>query len=251
MLGLAAASLSAVPVHVPEGTMVSLALRSDVTPETVEKGDRVEFAVVENVVVGRYVVIPQGATAWATVAKVKGAGKKDAKDASVILHIIGVYAADKQVIPLRLIPNKNKKTDPADNDIEETAPLSGPGPTQVGAPKGKLYAAYTDSGADVNAPASAPPPASTSAATGSGALSPQVPAAPPAPEPARVDFRSDPMGGEVVIDGSSVGITPTNQSVSPGLHDIEVQVSGYQRWKRRMRVEPGSLPTVVAHMVKE
>jgi PEGA domain len=255
--------LSAVPdllaarVHVPEGTFISLSLRSDVTTDNVVKGDRVDFDVTDNVVVDNYVVIPKGAIGWATVVKVKGAGK-NAKDASVTLRIIGVYAADKQPIPLRLMPNKSKKLDPTDNNFEESSTFPGPDGPTVGAPKGKQYAAYTDSEAFVetseSASASAAPadlPQALPAAAPPASSAAPAAAAVSAPEPASVDFRSDPTGGEIIVDGSSVGITPNTLPLTPGLHDIEIYEAGFQRWKRKLRVAPGSHPTVLAHLVKE
>jgi PEGA domain len=261
VLSLAVAEVSASQVRVPEGTFVSLALRSDVTTENVVKGDRVDFDVVKNVVVDGYVVIPKGAAGWATVVKVKGAGKKDTKDASVTLRIKGVNAIDQQPIPLRLIPNRSKKLDPSENDSEESGVIPGNGERMIGAAKGKQYAAYTDIEALVNAPDNAPPlaaqPASSQTVPGAAAFPAKTPAplAQPdallAPEPATVDFRSDPTGGEILIDGSSVGVTPTTLQLAPGLHDLEIHVNGYQSWKRKMRVTRGSHPTVLAHMVKE
>jgi hypothetical protein len=251
VLSAAVPSVSAVQVHVPEGTLVPLELRNDVTTETVNKGDRIEFDVSSNVVVNDEVVFAEGARAWGIVEKVKGAGRKDTRDASVTYRLIGVRAADGQPIPLRLMPSKSKKPDPADNDIEESSMIPGPGPRRVGAPKGKQYAAYTDSDAFVNATASAAAAAQVAPVQGAPAAAPQTP--PPAvvapPQPASVDFRSVPTGGDVVIDGSSVGVTPTTLQLSPGLHDIEIHAQGYQNWKRKMRVEPGSHPTVMARLL--
>ncbi|HET7840023.1 MAG TPA: PEGA domain-containing protein [Terriglobia bacterium] len=243
LLGATSAKLYGVQVRVPEGTLVSLTLRFDVTTENVVKGDRVEFDVSDNVVIDDEIAIPQGARAWAMVAKVRGEGKKDAKDAAVTFHLMGVKAADGQTIPIRLMPSKSRKPGPTDNDIEESSAIPGSGPRQVGAPKGKQYAAYTDSEAFVNV-------ATKPAAPSTAAVAPVVvtPVAEP-PQPASVDFRSDPPASDVVIDGSSVGVTPMTQQLSPGLHDIEIHAKGYQNWMRKMRVEPGSHPTVMARLV--
>lgn len=264
ILWVGVAGLPAAQVRVPEGTMVPLALRLRVTTGNVVKGDRVDFEVVNNVIVDNHVVIPKGATGWGTVVKVRGAGRNDAKDASVTFRIIGVHGIDSQPIALRLLPSKSKKQDPTENDIEESGVITEAGERMIGAPKGKQYAAYTDSQTVVNAPNSAPPPALEAAPAQSAAASSvapasavraRAPAAPPdallAPEPASVDFRSQPAGADIVIDGASVGVTPATLQLSPGLHEIEIHASGYQNWKRRMRVAPGSHPTVLAHMVKE
>lgn len=251
-LFLAAQSLSGAQVRVPEGTLVPLALRFDVTTESVVKGDRVEFDVSANVVINDEIVIPEGARAWAVVEKVRGAGKRDAKDAAVTYRLIGVNAADGQAIAIRLLPGKSKKPEPTDNDIEESSAIPGMGPRRVGAPKGKQYAAYTDGDTFVNATASvtATSQAAPTQATPVAAVAPPPPVVVP-PQPASVDFRSDPSSGDVVIDGSSVGVTPTTLELAPGLHDIEIHAQGYQNWKRKMRVEPGSHPTVMARLVQQ
>jgi PEGA domain len=257
LLFAAAQSVYAVRVRVPEGTVVSLTLRSDVTTENVQKGDRVDFDVSDDVVVNDAVVISKGAGAWAIVEKVKGAGKRDAKDAMIVYRLIGVQAADGQPIALRLLPNKSKNSQPSDNDIEASSVLPGPGFRRVGAPKGKQYAAYTDAEAFVNVTAGAPPSSQAAPAQGApAASSTAAAAAPPAPpavseplQPATVDFRSDPSGGDIVIDGSSIGVTPSTQQLAPGLHDVEIHAQGYQNWKRKMRIEPGSHPTVMARLV--
>jgi PEGA domain len=252
LLCLVAQSLPGAQVRVPEGTLVPLTLRFDVTTENVVKGDRVEFDVSGNVVINDEIVIPEGARAWAIVQKVRGAGKLGAKDASVTYRLMGVHAADGQAIALRLLPSKSRNPQPSDNDIEASSHLPGPGVRKVGAPKGKQYAAYTDIQVFVNATAAsqaAPTQAMPAAPAEAPAASPP-PAAVAPPQPASVDFRSDPTGGDVVIDGSSVGVTPTTQPLVPGLHDIEIHEQGYQNWKRRMRVEPGSHPTVMARLVK-
>jgi PEGA domain-containing protein len=241
LLGVNALNLYGVQVRVPEGTLVSLTLRADVSTENVVKGDRVEFDVSDNIVINDEIAIPQGARAWAMVAKVRGAGKKDAKDAAVTFHLMGVIAADGQTIPIRLLPSKSRKPEPTDNDIEESSVIPGIGPRRVGAPKGKQYAAYTDSDAFVNVTAKpAAPPAAAPVV---------VPPVVVPPQPASVDFRSDPPASDVVIDGSSVGVTPMTQQLSPGMHDIEIHAKGFQNWKRKMRVEPGSHPTVMARLV--
>ncbi|MGE5327700.1 MAG: PEGA domain-containing protein [Deltaproteobacteria bacterium] len=246
LLVLSIPNLYGVKVRVPEGKLVQLTLRNDVTPDSVEKGGRVEFNVSSDVVINDEIAIAEGARAWGIVERAKGAGKKDARDASVTFRSIGVVAADSQPIPLRLMPSKGRKPDPADIDVEESSRIPGPGPRRVGAARGKTDAAYTDSDAFVDATVSVKAPAQA-ALIAAPPEPPPVIAAPP--QPASVDFRSDPTGADVVVDGSSVGVTPTTQQLSPGLHDIEIHAQGCQNFKRKLRVEPGSHPTVMARMV--
>lgn len=256
-------TLSAAQVRVPNGTMVRVRLHYDLTTENAEKGDRVEFDVAENVVVNNHVVIPKGAVAWGQVIKVKGAGNKKAKDASVSFRLMAVRAADNQEISLRILPYKSKKSDPKDNEIEENAPIRGLRERMIGAEKGKEYAAYTDTDSLVNAteaqPAAAASPATapaTGTPGGAAAATTSAPAQPAAsllnaPEQAAIDFNSNPSGADILIDGSFVGNTPSTLRVSPGRHAIEVRQAGYRAWTRNMVVDPGSHPSIRANLEKE
>lgn len=258
-------TLSAAQVRVPNGTMVRVRLHYDLTTENAEKGDRVEFDVAENVVVNNHVVIPKGAVAWGQVIKVKGAGNRKAKDASVSFRLMAVRAADNQEIPVRMIRYKSKKSDPKDNEIEANSPIPGLRERIIGAEKGTEYAAYTDADAIVNAQevqATQPsPPASSPGATspgGTGSAAPTTPAPPQpsvpllgVPDQASIDFNSNPSGADILIDGSFVGNTPSTLRVSPGRHAIEVRQAGYRAWTRNMVVDPGSHPSIRANLEKE
>lgn len=262
----AALPLLAVQVRIPDGTLVPLSLHYDLTTENAVKGDRVDFDVAHDVVIDSHVVIPKGAVAWGTVVKVKGAGKKNAKDASVTFRLIGVHTVDNQSLGLRLLPYRSKRLDPSENDIVESSPIPGLRERTIGAPKGKQYAAYTDSDILVNAPESAPAaaakpaaaaPAQAPAALKNGAAAPAAaapaiaPAALFAPEPAAVDFRSKPSGADILIDSNFVGNTPSTLTVKPGIHEIEIRIQGYGSWERKMKVAPGSHPTVLATLAKK
>lgn len=252
----------AAQVRVPEGALVRLALHYDLTTENAVKGDRVDFDVVGNVVVDERVVIPKGAVAWGKIIRVKGAGKKRTKDASVTFRFVGVRSADNQDIPLRLLPQKVKKKQAGENEVVEASPIRGLRERMIGAEKGKLYAAYTDVEVLVNAPENLTVPAvrnaplAEPAAANPPPASPRATPAPPipsllGPEPAAVDFRSVPTGADIVIDGDFVGNTPSTIRLTPGEHRIEIRMGGYQRWERTMKVTPGSHPTIQAKLEKK
>lgn len=254
-MSVTSVELSGEQVRTREGTLVRLALVQDLTTENVIQGDRVEFEVVDNIIVENYVVIPKGAVAWGSVIKVKGAGKRNAKDASVTFRLVGVRAADGQNLPLRLLPHGSKKTDVAENDIVESLPIPRLRERIIGAEKGKQYAAYTASDVVVDAPESTPAPAAEHAPVRPPTPAAVAPANPPqalpAPEPAAIVFKSEPSGADILINGKVVGSTPSSLSVAPGMHDVEIRVPTYVSWKRRMKVTPGSHPTIQARLKKE
>jgi len=237
--------LLAAQVRVPDGTLVRLKFHADITTENVVKGDRVEFDVTENVTVNNRVVIPKGAVARGVVTDVKGAGKKRAKDAAVFFRLVAVRATDSQEIPLRVMPTKPRKADASENVVEINTPIPGLRERMIGAEKGKDVAAYTDVDALVNAPEPAPE-------TRAG---PAVQTPPPAivfpPEDAYVDFNSNPVGADILINGTSRGSTPLRLQIPPGRHVIEIRLAGYRTWTRNMVVDPGSKPSVRASLEKE
>ena len=105
-------------VRVVQGQMVRLKLHNVLTTENVVKGDSLDFDVAEDVVVATHVVIQKGAPARGRVVNVKGAGKKNAKDASVTFQFMSVRSVDSQDIPLRARPDRHKKAESKENEIE-------------------------------------------------------------------------------------------------------------------------------------
>ncbi len=275
---LAAVPLFGAQVRVREGTLVTLKLHNDLTTENVVQGDRIDFEVADNALVDGHVVIAKGALATGTVIRVKG-GKKKAREGSVTFRLTSVRAVDNQEIPIRSIPQKNKKTRLSDNEIEESNPIRGLEQGVIGAEKGKGYAAYTDTDLVVNGleapPASAATgqsPAAPAGQTGTpapGSAPGQSPAAPTvvnpapaapakslaaellAPEQGSIAFASEPAGAEIVIDNNFVGSTPSTLRVPPGRHTIEIRLAGYRSWSRTMMVGPGSHPSIRAALEKQ
>ena len=256
LLGVALAwtvpRLSAAQVRVPDGTLVRLKLHADITTENVVKGDRVEFDVAENVMLSNRVVIPKGAVARGVVTDVKGAGKKKAKDAAVTFRFVAVRAADNQEIPLRVMPTKSRKGEASESEMEINTPIPGLRERMIGAEAGKDFAAYTDTDALINVPEVPSTSAAASGATAPGsAAQPAIPAVVLPPEEAYVDFNSNPMGADIVINGTSRGNTPLRLQVPPGRHVIEIRLAGYRTWTRNMVVDSGSKPSVRATLEKE
>ena len=251
----------AAQVRVIQGQMVRLKLHNVLTTENVVKGDPIDFDVAEDVVAGTDVVIQKGAPARGKVVGVKGAGKKRAKDASVTFQFVSVRSVDSQDIPLRARPDRHKKAESKENEIEANDPLPGYAERVIGAEKGKEYAAYVDVSATVNVPDTpvAPPPITPVPPAQQTPANPQreTPPAASTPsiavpeEPALVDFNSNPPGADILIDGNLVGNTPSTLHVDAGRHLIQLRMGGYRSWTRTMRVEPGSSPLIRATLEKQ
>lgn len=232
--------------RLPAGTLVRLKLHYDLTTENVEKNDRVEFDVADDLIVDGHLVIRAGAAAWGRVVEVKGAGKKRDKDAQVRFRFETVRSVDNQDIPLRVLPTKMQKKDAKENSVTVNTPIPGLLERIVGAPKGREYAAYTDVDMLVRgvepqpkAPVAAAAPATPPAAVAAAAV-----AAPPLEEEAMVDFNSVPEGAEIVIDGEFRGMTPSRLPVRAGRRAVELRLAGRRTWTRTMAVDPGSRPSI-------
>jgi hypothetical protein len=250
-------------VRVTQGQMVRLKLHNMLTTENVVKGDPIDFDVAEDVVVATHMVIQKGAPARGKVVDVKGAGKKRAKDAAVTFLFVTVRSVDSQDIPLRARPDKHKKAESKENEIEANDPLPGYAERVIGAEKGKEYAAYVDVAATVNvpdAPAVAPPIAPVTTTVQPPSSPSPAPTSVPTPavanpsmpeEPAVVDFNSNPPGADILIDGNLVGNTPSTLRLDAGRHLIQLRMGGYSSWTRTMRVEPGSSPFIRATLEKQ
>jgi len=253
----------AAQVRVIQGQMVRLKLHNVLTTENVVKGDPIDFDVAEDVVVATHMVIQKGAPARGKVVGVKGAGKRNAKDASVTFQFVSVRSFDSQDIPLRARPDKHKKAESKENEVEANDPLPGYAQRVIGAEKGKEYAAYVDVSATVNVPdtpVAAPPIAPVPPTVQPPSSPPPAPASVPTPaaasplmqeEPALVDFNSNPPGADILIDDKVVGNTPSTLHVDAGRHLIQLRMGGYRSWTRTMRVEPGSSPFIRATLEKQ
>lgn len=267
----------AAEVIVVQGKMVRLKLHDVLTTENVMKGDPIAFDVAEDVVVASHVVIQKGAPASGKVVAVKGAGKRNAKDASVTFEFVSVQSVDNQPVKLRKLPDRRKKTESKENEVEANDPLPGYAQRVIGAEKGKEYVAYVDVSITVNAPdtpitapplaavaPSQPSPAAPQEGAQSSSTGRQMPAAaalpaaasiastPPAPEEqALVDFDSKPPGADILIDGVLVGNTPSRLHVDAGHHFIQLRIGGYISWRRETVVEPGSYPSIHVTLEKE
>jgi len=56
----------------------------------------------------------------------------------------------------------------------------------------------------------------------------------------RCSFKSQPAGAEITLDGKYVGNTPSEVSLAPGAHQIEMSMSGFASWHRTLEAFPGS-----------
>jgi hypothetical protein len=58
--------------------------------------------------------------------------------------------------------------------------------------------------------------------------------------PAKVAIVSEPDGADVYLDGTFVSSTPATLELPAGTYQVSVRLTGYQEWKRDLRVLGGS-----------
>ncbi|KGQ21788.1 PEGA domain-containing protein [Thermus filiformis] len=74
---------------------------------------------------------------------------------------------------------------------------------------------------------------------------------PSTPGRATLEVDSSPRGAEVLLDGRSVGRTPVTLETTPGRHEVEVRLSGYQTFKTTVNPRPGERVRLFAQLVPE
>jgi len=68
--------------------------------------------------------------------------------------------------------------------------------------------------------------------------------------PARVSISSEPDAGDIYLEGTFVGSTPTTLELPAGTYKVVVKLPGYQEWQREVRVMAGSEVNLKARLEK-
>ncbi len=68
--------------------------------------------------------------------------------------------------------------------------------------------------------------------------------------PARVSISSEPDAGDIYLEGTFVGSTPTTLELPAGTYKVVVKLPGYQDWAREVRVLAGSEVNLKARLEK-
>ncbi|HET7840024.1 MAG TPA: PEGA domain-containing protein [Terriglobia bacterium] len=200
---LISATAFADTLKLAEGTPVRVRLRSGLRSENVQQGTRVDLEVSQAVMKNGLTAIPEGAVVWGAVQEVK-------KNKLIRFDIEGLRLPNLQQIKLRAVAVKPKNPD------QDVIRIEGKRGDDVGASPGTEYTAYLDAAADVNVTPPPPPPAPK-----------PVEVVKAAPELVTVQFFSDPMGADILIDGEYVGNTPSILKVTAQRHRLEFQYAGY------------------------
>lgn len=55
----------------------------------------------------------------------------------------------------------------------------------------------------------------------------------------RVHVTTSPAGADVILNGSYLGHTPYDLQVTQDSHELQLELAGYQSWRRRVKIQPG------------
>jgi PEGA domain len=239
-----------------DGTPVRLRLTRTLSSADCRAGDRIDFEVVEPVILDGVTVVPQGAIAWGTVTEAEHK-KRMGRGGKLAVMVNSVKLANSEKARLRAVREAQGGGHKAvmGGAMVGTAIVFWPvAPVfllmhgkDVKIPKGTEITAYVN-GDTVFPVAGTPPPAPAETA----APAPQVTAA---PEPSSADtappgddaaaaqltLTSTPDGAEVEVDGEFVGSTPSTIPIATGEHTVRVSKRGFRPYEKRLRIVGGAI----------
>lgn len=229
-----------------EDTPIRLRLNRNLSSGTEKVNDKVDFSVVEDVKIGDVVVIPQGATAIATVTEAKAKGRMG-RSGKLNMNIDYVQLASGDKVALRATKGGNggNHVGAMTGAIVATSIIFFPAAPfflfmkgkNINIPKGTEITAYVAADtsldpakftgvqvANSTAPAGQTQPGVNSQSTGLSTLA----------------VKSSPDGADITINGKYMGNTPSNLNLAPGEYNVVIEKSGFKPWQRTMTIGQGS-----------
>jgi hypothetical protein len=248
-------------VKIPDGTLVPVYLKDDLSSKKNKANDPIRFQVRADVRVNGVVVIPAGTLASGRVNQVGGAGFAG-HAGKLSFSVDSLKTPDGTTVPLRGSPTLKGGSSAA----VAAAATAAYGPaglfirgSHADIRKGTMLTAYVDGDREVavkvvtlSALAAKPPAESAEPAAAEPDAAQPTPAPSSTSAPATsedsctVVVKSNPGGAEISVDGNYVGSTTSTLRLTPGEHTIAVRKSGYQTWQRTMTANAGGNVTIDA-----
>jgi len=231
------------PFVLEDGTPIKLRLSQTVSSADAHVNDRVEFEVLEDVMVNNVVVIQKGATALATVTEAVPK-RRMARGGKLEIVMDSVRLVDGEKVALRAVKDGKGggHTGGMTIGIVAAAIVFWPAAPlfllmhgkDITMPKG------TDVPTFVNGDMKLDPSKLQLAQGGS--------AQPVGGAVSSLAISSTPVGADIYLDQNFVGNTPSTINVPPGKHSVSVRKPGFQDWTRDMNFSGGAI-TVSAALV--
>jgi hypothetical protein len=242
---------------IEDSTPAKLRLQRNVSSADAQIGDKIDFDVLDDVIVSGMLVIPKGSVAWGTVTEAQPK-RRMARGGKLDVNIDSVRLSDGEKCPLRAV----KYVEGGGHTGAMTAGIVATGHLvslpaapfflfmhgkDVTIPEGTEITAYVNGDMRLDPAKFAVGTAST--LTASSAPAPAGNAA--SPPFIAVSFTSTPDGADITVDSKFVGSTPSNVELTPGDHAIHIEKSGFKPWQRTLTVAAGASPTINASLEKD
>lgn len=224
-----------------DGTPVKLRLGRTVSSADAHVGETVDFDVLEDVYVGKTLVIPKGGVAWATVTEAQSK-RRMGRGGKLNMNIDSVRLSDGEKVALRAVKDAKGggHVGAMTGAIVATAIVFFPAAPlflfmhgkDISIPKGTEITAYINGNVALDMAKFAPPaPQDGTVAAVAG----------PGPTQAMLEIASTPAGAEIEVDGTFVGNAPSSIGVAAGEHTIKVTKTGYAPWEKKIKTSSGNV----------
>ena len=220
-----------------DGTPIKLRLSQTVSSADARVNDRVEFEVLEDVLVGGVVVIPKGGAALGTVTEAVPK-RRMARGGKLEIVMDSVRLVDGQKAALRAVKDGKGggHTGGMAVGIVAAAIVFWPAAPlfllmhgkDISFPKGTDVPTFINGDMKLD-------PAKFQQAEG-GSTQPVV-----AASASNLAISSTPVGADIYLDQNFVGNTPSTVSVPSGKHSVSVRKTGFQDWTREMNFSGGAI----------
>jgi hypothetical protein len=232
------------PFVLEDGTPIKLRLSQTVSSADAHVNDRVEFEVLEDVLVGDVVVIPKGAAALGTVTEAQPK-RRMARGGKLEIVMDSVRLVDGQKAPLRAVKGAKGggHTGGMTVGIVAAAVVFWPAAPLFLLMHGKdiTFPKGTDVPTFINGDMKLDP-AKFQQAQGGSTQPVAISAA------SNLAISSTPVGADIYVDQNFMGNTPSTVSVPSGKHSVSVRKAGFQDWVREMNFSGGAI-TLNAELV--
>jgi len=235
-----------------DGMPIKLRIAQTVSSADAHVDDRVEFEVLEEVIISGVLIIPKGGIALGTVTEAQPK-RRMARGGKLEIVMDSVRLTDGEKAALRATKGGNGggHTGAMTAGIVATAiicivcaPLfllmHG---KDLTIPKGTEIPTFVNGNMplDLTKFQQAASPAEQAQTNTSSGVPPSSVSQAQGSNDAQLEVTSTPSGADVELDGSFVGNTPSSIGVSAGDHTISVKKSGYTFWERKIKVSSGNV----------
>ena len=235
-----------------ESTPVKLRINRTISSADCKEGDTVDFDVLQDVSVNGVLVIQRGALAYATVTEAQSkrrmgrAGKLD-----INIDYVKLVTGDKAALRAVKQVQGGSHVVGMTAGIVATSLVFFPAAPfflfmkgkDITIPKGTEITAYVNGDMKLDLAKFQPAGPQTD-------LNASIRDQNSSPVSAKLQIDSTPPGGDIEVDGSFVGNTPSEVQVAEGDHVVTVKKPGFKDWERKLKASAGSNVHVGAELEK-